>query len=195
VSSGRRFSQAIAEGDGISLIAQVDSGDAAARAEVDGADAVLVLAAVADVTDAVRNATSLPLLANWPGNPPADLAGVDACVLALSSEHEWLERQNADLSGRLEIAWWVEHEDELAEALERFDPEIFILAALGSGDEEALDQVLDLLADVPAGKLAIAEVAVSGRDDVGALERGGFDGVIVDPRQVAELAGDEPPDV
>jgi predicted TIM-barrel enzyme len=55
--------------------------------------------------------------------------------------------------------------------------------------------VLDLLPDVPAGKLAIAELAGSSRDDIGALERAGFDGVIVDTRSVADLIGDAPPEV
>ena len=55
--------------------------------------------------------------------------------------------------------------------------------------------MLDLLPDVPAGKLAIAELAASSADDVGALERAGFDGVIVEPRNVADLVGDAPPEV
>ena len=55
--------------------------------------------------------------------------------------------------------------------------------------------MLDLLPDVPAGKLAIAELSGSSRDDVGALERAGFDGVIVDGRSVADLVGDVPPEV
>ena len=73
--------------------------------------------------------------------------------------------------------------------------EIFVLAAPETDGEEALERVLDLLPDVPAGKLAIAELACSSRDDVGALERAGFDGVIVDTRSVAELIGDAPPEV
>jgi predicted TIM-barrel enzyme len=55
--------------------------------------------------------------------------------------------------------------------------------------------VLDLLPDVPAGKLAIAELSGASQDDVGALERAGFDGIIVEPRSVADLVGDAPPDV
>ena len=48
---------------------------------------------------------------------------------------------------------------------------------------------------MPAGKLAIAEVAVSAREDVAALERAGIDGVIVDAARVGALVGDEPPEV
>lgn len=195
MSASRRFSQSIAEGDGISLIAQVDGADAAARAEADGADAVLVVPATADVTDAVRGVTSLPLVANWAGDPPPDLTGIDACVLAAGAERESLERRHALLPEGLEIAFWVEHEEEIETALEAFDPEIFIVAALDADGEEALERVLDLLADVPAGKLAIAEVGFESRDDVLALERAGFDGVIVEPQQLVDLAGEEPPDV
>jgi hypothetical protein len=195
MSASRRFSQAMAEGDGISLIAEVDGADAAKRAEADGADAVLVVPATAAVAEAVRGVTSLPLIANWPGNALSDLTGIDACVLAGDAEREWLERRHAALPDGLDIAFWVENEEEIETALEAFDPEIFILAALDADGEEALEHVLDLLADVPAGKLAIAEVAVAGRDDVAALERAGFDGVIVDPEQVADLVGEEPPDV
>jgi hypothetical protein len=55
--------------------------------------------------------------------------------------------------------------------------------------------VLDLLPDVPAGKLAIADLSDVSPDELGALERAGFDGVIVDPRRLAELAPVEPPEV
>jgi hypothetical protein len=195
VTVARRFSLAISEGDGISLIAQVDNANAAARADADGADAVLVVPAVEDTLGAVRAATSLPLIAQWPGNPPPDLTAIDACVLAVDAVEGWLERQNADLAGRLEIAWWVEHDDQIAEALERYDAEIFILAALDADGEEARDRVLDMLADVPAGKLAIAQVAVADREDVVALERAGFDGLIVGAQEVGELVGEEPPEV
>ena len=75
------------------------------------------------------------------------------------------------------------------------DPETFVLAPAESNGEEPLERVLDLLPDVPAGKLAIAELPAASADDVGALERAGFDGVIVEPRSVADLVGDAPPDV
>ena len=86
-------------------------------------------------------------------------------------------------------------DDQLAETLERYDPETFVLAPAEANGEEALERVLDLLPDVPAGKLAIAELPAASADDVGALERAGFDGVIVEPRRVADLVGDAPPDV
>jgi len=191
----RRFSQAISEGDGISLVAGVLGTDAAARAEADGADAVFVSPATAETTAAVRGATSLPLLALWAGDRPRDLTGVDAAVLPVGAEGGWLARQVGELRDGFEIAFWVEDEEQIEDVLEEFDPEIFILAAPESRGEEALEHVLDLLADVPAGKLAIAELAVTSRDDVAALERAGFDAVIVAPDEVATFAGDEPPDV
>ena len=45
--------------------------------------------------------------------------------------------------------------------------------------EDPLDNVLDLLADVPAGKLAIADLEVTTPDEVAELERAGVDAVIV----------------
>jgi indole-3-glycerol phosphate synthase len=70
-----------------------------------------------------------------------------------------------------------------------------VLAAPDADGEDALERVLDLLPDVPAGKLAIAELSGLSREDVAALERAGFDGVIVEPRSVSDLIGDAPPDV
>ena len=49
MSGHRHFSQAIAEGDGISIIVAVDDPDAAHAAAVDGAEAIALLAAVAGV--------------------------------------------------------------------------------------------------------------------------------------------------
>jgi hypothetical protein len=43
--------------------------------------------------------------------------------------------------------------------------------------------------------LAIADLPDSGRGDVEALERAGFDGVIVMPDRLADLLPDEPPEV
>jgi hypothetical protein len=110
-----------------------------------------------------------------------------------------LRRSLAQLSGTLseacELAFRIDDEERLESTLEELDPEIFVLAAPDADGEEALERVLDLLPDVPAGKLAIAELSGSSRDDVGALERAGFDGVIVDAGSVADLVGDVPPDV
>jgi hypothetical protein len=49
--------------------------------------------------------------------------------------------------------------------------------------------VLGLLADVPAGKLAVADAHVESRDEVDELERAGVDGVVLPAGAVAALAG------
>jgi NAD(P)H-dependent flavin oxidoreductase YrpB (nitropropane dioxygenase family) len=192
---GRRFSQAVSEGDGISLIALVTDADDAAHVADETADAVYVSPAHAELVSAVRAQTSLPLVAEWPGNLPANLSGVDAYLLPVDAEREWVAQRYDELREKLEIAFYIEDEEHLETALEEFDPEIFVLAAPDADGEEALERVLDLLPDVPAGKLAIAELAGSERTEVEALERAGFDGVIVEPQRLPDLTPDEPPEV
>jgi indole-3-glycerol phosphate synthase len=90
----------------------------------------------------------------------------------------------------------VRPEEEIAEALERVDPEIFLLSAEDADEDESkLETVLDLLAAVPAGKLAIADLAVTTPEEVRELERAGCDAVIVDAHDVSPLAGGPPPEV
>jgi hypothetical protein len=76
--------------------------------------------------------------------------------------------------------------------MERFDPDLFVLAA---EDDEALERVLDLLPDVPAGKLVVAELPRISRADVEELESAGVDAVIVRAGNIAELTGEPPPEV
>jgi hypothetical protein len=196
VTGARRFSQAISECDGISVVVPVDGPGTARAAEEQGAEALALHAAVHEL----REATSLPLLFRPPGSPQlARAAEADACVLAfgeLDDEDGQLEqayREALDLG--LECAIEVRDEEELEAVLERLDPEIFLLAAGDGGDVEPLDHALDLLQDVPAGKLAIAELPVRGRDDVAELERAGMDAVIVPAGDVAELVGGSAPEV
>src|SRR5262249_5432304 len=126
------------------------------------------------------------------GSPPPD---ADACLLDVGEDLEPRARLIAELGETYELVFRIDDEDRLESALEELDPEIFVLTAPATDGEEALEQVLDLLPDVPAGKLAIAELAGSSRDDVGALQRAGLAGVIVDTRSVADLIGDAPPEV
>ena len=87
------------------------------------------------------------------------------------------------------------NEEELEQALERIDPEIFLLSPLeAEGDETALEVVLDLLT-VPAGKLAIADLPLTTQDEVAELERAGVDAVIVHGGDISLLAGGPPPQV
>jgi indole-3-glycerol phosphate synthase len=194
----RRFSQAISEGDGISVIAAVDDVDAVRTAEAAGAEGVLVRSRL----DGVREATSLPVLHRGATTPrEASEAGADACVLVaerIADDGAQLAELHAEaLELGLDCVVEVRDDEELEEALERIDPEILLLSAPDAdpGSEEALDYVLELLPDVPAGKLAIADVAASSREQVLALERAGVDAVIVTARNVGELVGGQPPEV
>ena len=70
-----------------------------------------------------------------------------------------------------------------------------MLAASAGGGHSPLERVLELLPDVPAGKLAIADIGAGTRDEVEELERAGVDGVIVVAGNVAHLVGAAPPEV
>jgi indole-3-glycerol phosphate synthase len=75
------------------------------------------------------------------------------------------------------------------------DPEIVLLTADTAEEAQSpLDRVLELLPDVPAGKLAIAELVDASREDVEELERAGIDAVLV-AGDVEALVGDGVPDV
>ena len=164
MTASRRLSQAISEGDGISLIVPVERPDAATAAEADGAEALL---ARGTAIAAIRAATSLPVVSYLERGAPEG----DACIVGADADWEHLHALDVEIVVR------VEHEDELEEALERHDPEIFVLAC-GESDER-LERVLDLLSDVPAGKLAIAEVPGVTREEIDELERAGCDAVLV----------------
>ncbi|HEY2219321.1 MAG TPA: hypothetical protein VGH35_08270 [Gaiellaceae bacterium] len=174
----RRLSQRISEGDGIAIIARVRDVESARAAEADGAKALAVDGAVAGI----RESTSLPLLWVGGGSP------IDADAVAM--------RPGDVPADHLEAVLHVRDEDELEEALEQHDPEIFLLAASGDDDDDdPLASVLELLPDVPAGKLAIADVDVASRHEVVALERAGFDAVLAPAARVGALVGSAPPDV
>jgi hypothetical protein len=176
VPGSRRLSQRISEGDGIAIIACVDDAGGARDAERQGAKAL----AVSRLIDGIREATSLPLLWIGGGEPK------DADALTLRPEDEYTQLH-------LEPVVDVRDEEELELALEQRDPEIFLLAASErNADADPLDAVLELLPDVPAGKLAIARVDVESRDEVLALERAGIDAVLVGVGRIAHLVGHQP---
>ncbi len=179
MTGSRRLSQRISEGDGIAIIVRVDDAESARDAEDAGAKAV----AVARPIEGIREATTLPVLWLGEGAP----GGVDAVAIRPEQEAEDHE---------LEAVVDVRDEDELERALELHDPEILLLCAAADDDElDPLDAVLELLPDVPAGKLAIAYVDVTSRDEVLALERAGMDAVLVGGGRVRELVGHRPVDV
>jgi indole-3-glycerol phosphate synthase len=192
----RRFSQAISEGDGISLIVEVADLDAARAAAAQGAEGVIVRRPI----DGLRDAIELPILWRGQGRPSdAAAGGADAWALRVTDdddEGDALAAEHADAEELgLDCVVEVRTERELELALERLDPEIFLFSVDPGDDADALQRALDLLPDVPAGKLAVAEVRVSGRDQVDELERAGVDAVIVGARSVAELVVDAAPEV
>ena len=73
----------------------------------------------------------------------------------------------------------VREEDELDEVLERVDPEIILISERDVGDGEDLERTLDLLPNVPAGKLVVSESRVNVREQVVALERASVDAMLV----------------
>jgi hypothetical protein len=188
VTSQRRLSQAISEGDGISLIAIVSDAESASAAEDAGAEGI----AVERPTAGVREATTLPVLAL-----SAEPGDADAALLVVEDVGDDLEPRQAELHGRgLEIVVDVRTEEEVELALEHIEPEIFLISPRAAeDDDDPLDRVLELLPDLPAGKLAIAEVPAADRETVVALERAGFDAVLVAGADVAGLVGAEPPAV
>jgi len=193
----RRLSQAISEGDGISLITPAADADAAAAAERGGAEGVVLDANIPEV----RAGTGLPILWRVDASPGEALAaGADALLLpagSLEDDAEHVERrwQEAHDIG-LECVVEVRDADELELALERLDPEIFLLAPQEAGDtDDPLESVLDLLPDIPAGKLAIADLEVTTPDEIAELERAGVDAVIVASHNLAGLVRAAPPEV
>ena len=180
-----RLSQALSEGDGISIIAEVAGPEAAGRAERQGADALAAGAGAA----AVREGSQLPLL--HPGPPDdADAAGADAVVVPAE-----VGAFEAARSVELEPVVRVVDAEGLEHALEEIDPEILLLSAAPGSEDDHLETLLELLHDVPAGKLAIGELRDATVDDVAELERAGMDGVLVSLADVASLVGEDPPDV
>jgi indole-3-glycerol phosphate synthase len=182
-----RFTQAISEGDGISVIPELegDIPDLAALAEEAGAEAIVV--SIHDA-QAARAATSLPIVIDGVGDPrEVDTlvqAAVEGCVTVYdldAGEGELLDDLYAavDVLG-IDCAIEVRESEDMAEILERFDPEIFVAASPRPSDDDELEHMLDLLADVPAGKLVIARPRRPIlREQIVALERAGVDAVLV----------------
>jgi indole-3-glycerol phosphate synthase len=185
-----RLSQAIAEGDGISVIPLVsgDVGALAAAAEAAGAEAV-ALERLAGV-ELARAQTDLPILVR---EPAFDASVVDACVLVFEELADdgtrFEELHERVLAVGLDCVVDVRDEEQLEQALERVDPEIILISERERGDEGELERTLDLLPDVPAGKLVISEAAIADRSQAVALERAGVDGVLVpaDPSRIEDV--------
>ena len=171
------MSHVISEGDGISILVEVRDCDDARLAAGDGADGLVLRGLV----DGVRAVSPLPLLVYGPSPRDAADASADAVVVAADDEPERLVsllEQAASLG--LESVVRVRDEDDLELVLEHVDPEILLLCAdEADDDEQPVERLLTLLRDVPAGKLAVAELASASRADIEELERAGVDAVVV----------------
>ena len=176
--ASRRLSHHISQGDGIAVIVHVPDASAARAAEEQGAKALGVDGPI----EGIREATTLPLLWRGRGIP------ADADALAIRAGDEDGTRRE------LELVVDVRDEDELEEALERLDPEIFLHLARAAATTPRIrsSRCCELLPDVPAGKLAIADVAVASRDEVLQLERAGFDAVLIPNGSRARARRNEP---
>ncbi len=190
MDGSRRLSQAIAEGDGISVLVEIVDAVGARNAQQQGARGLVVGRGAGFVPES----SDLPVLAFG----SADAAGsIDAVVVDATEEPDVLgDLVDAAHDRGVECVLRVTDEDDLGEVLELVDPEIFLLASEGGGEGQSpLERLLELLADVPAGKLAIADLAGASRDDVVELERAGVDAVIVSGSDIASLVGDTLPDL
>jgi indole-3-glycerol phosphate synthase len=192
VSGSRRLSEAISEGDGISILVEIRDPDGARAAAETGADGIVLRGLVEGIHDAV----SLPLLVYGPSLRDAVESAADAVVVTAEEDHEELLRQIEQAASLgLECVVKVRDEDDLELVLEHLDPEILLLCADEAGDDEhPIERVLTLLHDVPAGKLAVAELAAATRADADELERAGVDAVLVSG-DAAHLIVDDLPDV
>ncbi len=178
------MSQAIAEGDGISVLVEVTNGNEAAAAERQGADALAVTHGAPDL----RDGSQLPVLLLAAAETTSVAA--DAVVIPPDAA-AWDRAQSLGIDCVVRVA----AAEDLERALEELDPEVFLLSTEPDSDEDALESLLALLHDVPAGKLAIAELRDASADDVAELERAGVDAVLVTSRDVAALVPAEPPEV
>ena len=178
-----RFSQAIAEGDGISIVPVLEGDVAAlaALAEEAGAEAVAVRGR--EDGETARSRTGLPILVLEAGIETAGaIPTADAGVLSFErfEEEGMLEGAHATLVEHgVDCVVEVRDEEELEEVLERVDPEIILISERDAAEEEDLERTLDLLPSVPAGKLVVSESRVNIREQVVALERAGVDAVLV----------------
>jgi indole-3-glycerol phosphate synthase len=196
MTRARRFIQAISEGDGNSVIVEVDGPEAARDAQDAGAEALYLLGAPGSQLPSIRGATELPILYFFDGENVEALAGADACIVDVRDDDEdWLQHVQLTLGNDFELAFRIATDEHLEFLLEKFDPEIFVLTESIDRARSSTKRVLELLPDVPAGKLAIADIGAGTREEVEELERAGIDGVIVTAGNVADLVGAAPPEV
>ena len=131
----RRLSQAIAEGDGISVLVEVGSGDAARRAQQRGAEGVVVRG----TQPLLGQQVAVPLLAYGPAPDEAAESAAAAVVLAIVDDDADSLLGLADRCHELglELVVRVRDDEELELVLEHLDPEIVLLSAERADAEQA----------------------------------------------------------
>jgi indole-3-glycerol phosphate synthase len=184
-----RFSQAISEGDGISIVPVLTAEVAAVAGAAEEAGAEAIAVSTGEAQEA-RGATALPLVVDggiYDRQNVERLAslGADGWIAVVDSDRGEGERVDELLPIALglgvDCAIEVWDAENLEDVLDRFDPEILVIAhpRLGTAEDE-LEYILDLLPDVPAGKLVIARVRSEMLpEQVIALERAGVDAVLM----------------
>ena len=171
----RRFSQAITEMPSPSEIVDVHTADQARVALDRGAEAI----ALHGLVNGIADATELPALFCGSDSPDEAVeCGADAILLTGLGDEDLPGLHARALELGLDCVVEVRDEEQLEQVLELLDPEIFLLVG------EDAEAALELLPDVPAGKLAIADGRGATSDEIAELERAGVDAVLV---------GDAPP--
>jgi hypothetical protein len=183
VNGRRRLSESISEGDGISILLEIDP---TGVFDVEGGQGVAIVASAGGIP----SGASLPVLVRGGSPAEAEAAGADAWLLVAETEAEELLQSYAEaVELGLECVVDIRDEEELELVLAEVDPEIVLLSPRAvDSDADAVDRVLELLPDVPAGKLAVAELAHPTADDLVALERAGVDAVLVASEHAATLS-------
>ena len=123
------------------------------------------------LSNAIADGEGISLVEAGGGGTPGTLAA-SGDPGAVARVVDFAAADPAPAPADLELAVRVRDADQLEQALEELDPELLVLAG-------TLEHVLDLVADVPAGKLVIAELPAASDEDVVELERAGVDAVIV----------------
>ena len=184
VTGRRRLSESISEGDGISILFEVDA--TAGRVERGIEDGAAFVASA----HGMPQDPSLPVLVRGGSPAEAAAAGGDAWLLVVEPDHDLpVERFREVHELGLECVVGIHDEVELQRALAEIDPEIVLLSPRElEFDADAVDRVLELLPDVPAGKLVIAELSRPTHGDLLALERAGVDGVLIALGHAATLS-------
>ena len=160
------------------MLVRVTDAAGALAAEAAGAEGVATNRVLHDL----RAATLLPILVTGGTPQEAGASGADAWLLVAEIDEDDLEQRDS-LARELGLECVVDvHDEEVLESvLARIDPEIVLLSPrTADHEEEAVDRILELLPDVPAGKLVAAELRSPTEEELIALERAGVDAVLID---------------